>query len=125
MKKLITRSPTDHIHSTFIGSSVIKWVTKSRLLGMTVDEKLTWLPHLLDLKKSFARKLDLIKSLRSRFLPRSIYQDLYSKVILPSVTYRLILLGSCCNSDIFQFLEQAQWSTLFFHYKSAFFYLHV
>ena len=142
---LITRSPPDHIPSIFIGSSVNKWVTKSRLLGVTVDEKLTWLPHLLELKKvlPIAKKLDLLK--RSRFLPRSVRQDLYSKVILPSVIYGLTLWGSCCNSDIFQslerlhcraarliynlpkdmasaeVLERAQWSNLFTHYKFAIF----
>ena len=114
------------------------------LLGITVDEKLTWLPHLLELKKSFAKNLDLLK--RSRFLPWNVLQDLYFKVILPSVTsYGLTLWGSSYNSDIFQYLERlhcrasrliynlpkdmasaevlarAQWSTLFFHYKSAIF----
>ena len=52
---LTTRSHPDDVPPTFIGSSVIKWVTKSRLLGMTVDEKLTLLPHLLELKKSFVK----------------------------------------------------------------------
>ena len=61
---LITRSPPDHFPSIFIGSSVIKWVTKSCLLGVTVDEKLTWLPPLLVLKMSFAKKLDLLKKLK-------------------------------------------------------------
>ena len=61
---LISGSSPDHIPSIFVGSSVIKWVTMSRLLGVTVDEKLTWLPHLLELKKSFAKKLDLLKKLK-------------------------------------------------------------
>ena len=55
---------------------------------------------MLDLKKSFAKKLGV------RFLPRTVRQDLYFKVILPSVTYGLILWGSCCNSDLFQSLER-------------------
>ena len=43
--------------------------TKARVLGLTVDPKLTWDAHLMDAKKSFADKLDLLK--RSRFLPKS------------------------------------------------------
>ena len=73
----------------FIGNSTIKWVSKSRLLGMTVDEKLTWTPHMLELKKSFAKNLGLLK--KSRSLPRGVRQDLYFKVILSSETYGLIL----------------------------------
>ena len=137
------RNPPANIPPIFIGDSTIEWVSKSRLLGMTVDEKLTWNPHMLELKKSFSKKLGLLK--KSRFLPRNVRQDLYFKVILPSVTNGLILWGSCCNSDLFQSLERlhcraarlifnlpkdmasvdvlqrAQWPTLSIYYKSAIF----
>ena len=100
------RNPPVNIPLIFIGNSTIEWVSKSRLLGMTVDEKLTWAQHMLELKKSFAKKLGLPVLKKSRFLPRNVRQDLYSKVILPSVTYGLILWGSCCNSNLFQSLER-------------------
>ena len=76
---------------------------------------------MLELKKSFAKKLGLIK--KSRFLPRNVRLDLYFKIILPSMTYGLILWGSCCNSDLFQSLERqrAQWPTLSIYYKLAIF----
>ena len=98
---------------------------------------------MLELKKSFAKKLGLLK--KSRFLPRSVRQDLYFKVILPSVTYGLILWCSCCNSALFQSLERLhcraarlilnlpkdkayaevlqrdQWPTLSIYHKSAIF----
>ena len=126
-----------------MGDSTIEWVSKSRLLGMTVDEKLSWTPHMVELKKSLAKKLRLLK--KSRFLPRNVRLDLYFKIILPSVTYGLVLWGSCCNSDLFQSLERlhcraarlifnlpkdmtsadvlqrAQWQTLSIYYKSAIF----
>ena len=81
-----------------------RWVTKTRLLGMTVDHKLTWAPHALDIKKSFATKLDLLK--RSRFLPTKVLRDFYFKVILPSVKYGLVLWGACCDSDLFHSIER-------------------
>ena len=34
-----------------LGSSVLNYVTKSRLLGMSVDDKLSWIPHMSELKK--------------------------------------------------------------------------
>ena len=49
------RNPPVNILPIFIGNSMIEWVSKSRLLGMTVDEKLTWARHMLELKKSFAK----------------------------------------------------------------------
>ena len=74
--------PVAPIH---IGTDAITWVNKSRLLGTTVDDKLSWVPHMLDVKKSSAKKLDLIR--RSRFLPK----DVVIYYILPSVTYGLVL----------------------------------
>ena len=70
--------PVGPIH---IGTDAIVWVNKSRSLGITVDDKLSWVPHMLDLKKSFAKKLDLIR--RSRFLPKDVPINFYFKVILP------------------------------------------
>ena len=73
----------------YIGTDAIEWVKKSRLLGITVDDKLSWVPHMLDLKKTFAKKPDLIR--RSRFLPKDVLINFYFKVIFPSVTYGLVL----------------------------------
>ena len=56
------------------------WAT-ARLPKRTLGTKLT----LVGIQKAFAKKIDLPK--RSRFLLRSVLQDLYSKDILPSVTY--------------------------------------
>ena len=110
---------------------------------MTVDHKLSWVPHTLELKKSFVNKLCLLKKLR--FLPRIMLQDFYLRVIFPSVNYGLILWGACCNSDNLDFLERlhcraariifnlpkdmashgvlerAEWFTIRFYYKLAIF----
>ena len=42
------------------------WIKKSRLLGVTVDKKLTWSPHLSEVKKTLASKLNLLR--KSSFL---------------------------------------------------------
>ena len=52
-------------------------VTKTKMLGRIVDQKLTLMANV------FAKKLDLLK--RSRFLPKGILKDFYFKVILPAV----------------------------------------
>ena len=63
---------------------------------MTVDWKLTWITHMLELKKLFAKKLGLLK--KSTSLLRSVCQDFYFKIILPSVTYGLIPKNSCSSN---------------------------
>ena len=60
-------NPMGPIAPVLLGDSSIKWVTKAHVLGLTVDHKLTWDAHVMDVKKCFATKLDLLK--RSKFLP--------------------------------------------------------
>ena len=60
-----------------INQHFIKWSSSSKLLGVTIDNKLTWTKHILELKRGFVNKLNLIK--RSRFLPRNSLLDLYFK----------------------------------------------
>ena len=55
------RNPPVNIPPIFVENSTIEWVSTSRLLGITGNEKLTWTPHMLELKKSFAKKLGLLK----------------------------------------------------------------
>ena len=62
-----------------IDQQLIKWSSSSKLLGVTIDKKLTWTKHILELKRELVNKLNLVK--RSRFLPRNSFLDLYFKVI--------------------------------------------
>ena len=48
--------------------------------------------------KSFASKLSILR--RMRFLPRKQLEDFYTKVTLPSVTYGLIVWGSCNKTHL-------------------------
>ena len=94
----------DPLPPLLLGDSVLCYVTKTRLLGMTVDEPLTWVPHVMDLKKSFVNKLELLK--RSRFLPKDVLTKFYFSVILPSINYGLVLWGSCCNSELLNSIDR-------------------
>ena len=64
-----------------------------------IDENLNWNEHILELKLNYVSKLNLVKS--SRFLPTSVLLDLYFKVILPSITYALVVWGGCSNKENF------------------------
>ena len=66
-------TPLGPIALVYLGNAVLNLVTKTKLLGLIVDQKLTWVANVLETKKSFVKKLDLLK--RSRFLPRAILKD--------------------------------------------------
>ena len=48
-------------------------------------------------------KLNLLK--KSSFLTRTALLDLYFKIILPSVTYGILIWGNCNNMDNIESIE--------------------
>ena len=101
------QTPMRPFTPVYLGTSVLNLVTKTKLLGLTVEQKLTWVANVLETKRTFFNKLDLLK--RSCFLPRGILKDFYFKVILPAVRYSLVLWGLCRNSDLFNSIDQRIW----------------
>ena len=100
---LLRGSFTGPFNALALRNHTIKWVTSARLLGVTIDDKLTWAQHISEVKKSFVNKLNLLK--RCSFLPRNILLDLYFKIIVPSVSYALPIWGSFTNKHAFLALE--------------------
>ena len=86
-----------------LGNSIIKRVQSTRCLGMELDDEMKWSKHVLDLTKAFSQKINVLKSLY--FLPKKVRLDFYHKVILPSLTYGIVLWGSC-NKSLFDELEK-------------------
>ena len=92
------------------GNSIIKRVqltllvrVQLRCLEMELDDELKWSKHVLDLTKAFSQKINLLKYLY--FLPKKVRLDIYHKVILPSLTYGIVLWGSC-NKSLFDELQK-------------------
>ena len=101
---IMQRQPfTGPIQALYLGDNILNWTTSERLLGVQVDNKMSWSDHAANVAKSYASKLSLLR--RMRFLPQKQMEDFYTKVIMPSVTYGLVLWGSC-NKTHFSNLEK-------------------
>ena len=88
----------------YIEESIIEYKAKTRLLGVTVDQNLNWIPHLQEVVKSFANKLSLSK--KSRFLLSHVCESFYLKVFQPSITYVTPVWGSVSQTELFKSLER-------------------
>ena len=53
-------TPMGPIAPVYLGNSVLSLVTKTRLLELTEDQKLTWVGNVLKTKRTFAKKLNLL-----------------------------------------------------------------
>ena len=51
---------TGPIQALRLGNNIIKWTTSERLLGVQVDNKLSWSDQAANVAKSFASKLSLL-----------------------------------------------------------------
>ena len=87
----------------YIGESIIEYKAKTRLLGVTVDQNLSWIPHLQQVVKSFANKLSLLK--KSRFLPCHGCGSFYLKVTQLSITYAMPMWGSASQTELYKTLK--------------------
>jgi hypothetical protein len=47
---------TGRLAPVFLGDQMIKWVKKTKLLGMVIDENLSWNEHISELKLNFTFK---------------------------------------------------------------------
>ena len=69
---LLMRKPHNgRLNSVSVGEDRIEWVRHTRLLGVTIDDRLSWSHYLTDVKKNFVHKLNLLK--RSSFCAEKHY----------------------------------------------------
>ena len=77
------------LQAVLLGNRVFTQVNPTKCLGIEIDSDLNRNVYVKELIKVFIQKLNLIWSLY--FLPTTAKTDFYFKVILPSVTYGLVV----------------------------------
>ena len=77
----------------------LECVSEIKFLGVTVDNKLSWKPHVLNICKTISRNIGIINKLKT-FLPLSSLLMLYSSLILPILNYGILAWGNTRNSSL-------------------------
>ena len=75
-----------------INGILIEKVKCFNFLGITIDENMTWKPHTQKVACKIAATIGTMKRLKN-FLPRNIMKMLYDSLVLPHLTYGIILWG--------------------------------
>ena len=83
-----------------LGNSTILTKPDTRYLGLILDEKLTWLNHIIDLKKRCYKALNLLKCISSKTWgsDRSTMLQLYRSLIRPKLDYGSEVYSSAPSS---------------------------
>ena len=73
--------------------SPLECVSQIKFLGITVDNKLSWKPHVLNVCKTLSRNIGIINKLKYQF-PSTTLFTLYSSLILPYLNYGILAWGN-------------------------------
>ena len=75
-----------------INSEPIERVTEFNFLGLTIDEQLSWSPHIQKIYNKISRTLGIMNRLK-QFLPENILCLIYNSLILPYFQYSIFTWG--------------------------------
>ena len=74
------------------GEDTIWYVSSTKCLEVTIDDKLSWSWHITSARSAFNAKIKMLRCIN--FLPTSILETFYYKVVAPSVLYGIVIWGS-------------------------------
>ena len=84
-----------------IDNQVVISLDKLTILGVNIDEKLTFIEHIKDINRRASQKEGVLLGLYN-LIPSSAKLQLYKFAILPHLTYCDIVWHFCKSSDKFQ-----------------------
>ena len=78
------------------GNEIIKYVRKATSLGIEIDNHLRWESQVKKVTKSISAKVGQLR--RMSYLPIKVKDEIYFKTIISTVTYGIIVWGTCSPS---------------------------
>ena len=85
--------------SLYIDDNCIEKVTKQKLLGVFMDENLSWTPHIDHLCSLISTKISLLKQL-AEYVPQNVQKLFYQSYILPLFDYGCNTWGTTSSQNI-------------------------
>ena len=93
------RIPDDFELHLIIDNNKIEKVSKQKLLGIFIDDNLTWTPHIDYLCSLLSSKISLLKQL-SAYVPQKVQKLFYKTYILPLIDYGCNAWGATTTANI-------------------------
>ncbi|MPC32655.1 hypothetical protein E2C01_025980 [Portunus trituberculatus] len=85
-------------HEGFKGPHPLQFVRSAKLLGVTVDDQLTWRQHITATVKAAAYRLYMLRRLKSLGTPTEELKGVYIIFILPRLMYTSTAWSSCLTA---------------------------
>ena len=91
--------PIDSLFYLSVNGQKIKHVDKIRFLGVIIDDKLSWEPHIEHLENKMLSTIVQIKRIR-KIIPTSHYKTIYHSLFLSHITYGISCWGGAYPSKL-------------------------
>ena len=93
--------PFDQECKLYLNGSIIKQVSTVKFLGVTIDENLTWLPHLENLKKKLTCSLGVLYRIKD-LVPKSLHKTLYHSLFESHLIYGISVWGTQSHTVLYE-----------------------
>lgn len=87
-----------------LDSELIQEVKSQKLLGVTIDQTLSWNEQIDSVCQNITRRITLLKLL-SKYVNRKSLNQYYNSYILPIFDYGCMIWGRCSNANIYRLLK--------------------
>ena len=98
----------------------LKRVDKTKFLGVTIDENLSWKNHIDGITKTISRNVGMINKLKF-IIPERILRTLYCTLVLPYINYGILIWGKACKTYLEKIHKLQKWAVRIIsnsHYRS-------
>ena len=91
-----------------LGPDILRVVSSSKLLGVAIDNELSWKTHVSTITQSASYRLYLLRRLKSLDFPPAELKEVYTTFILPKLTYASPAWSSSLTATQSNLLEKVQ-----------------
>lgn len=78
----------------------IDYTTKTKLVGVVIDNKLTWRDQLEKTQESLSSQYRVLKKMR--YLSPKLLETFYFRTVIPQVTYCISVWGNCSVAKLYE-----------------------
>ena len=81
-----------------MGGKYLDFKTSKKVLGVTIDNRMSWKVHSDKVAKSISSKVCML--IRLKYLPSQVLEDIYYKTIIPAAIFCISVWGNCSKTTL-------------------------
>ncbi len=109
-----------HDYDLYLCGKAIEQVKETKFLGVIIDEKLSWIPHVNQLAKKLKTCVGLINRIRDN-IPSKMHKSIYHTLFESHLSYGITVWGGISNNKLKPlFILQKQCIRILFGDKQAY-----